>query len=228
MKKYLHFNQDGLKIIALITMTLDHMGKIIFLPTCEPMTLIGRTAFPIFSYLIMLHLYEKKCFQKYFVRLFLFGTLTSVVLVLQNESPNNILWTFFVAIACICLLGKAFLVFEKTAIRNFLNILIFTFCFFVSFGTDYSIFGFCYLLSLYGFFKYKSPLFVMFALVFGGLINPTTLSAAAISIITTGILLMNNPMGRNKRYIRSKWLFYVYYPAHLTLLYALRTAGIVF
>lgn len=228
MKKYLHFNQDYLKLTALAAMTLDHVGKIIFESAYESLTLIGRTAFPVFSYLIMLHLFEKQCYTKYFVRLFLFGLITSVVLILQNESPINILWTFFVAIACIWLLGKDSLFFQTTFLKNVFRILIFIYCFAVSFGMDYSIFGFCYLLSLYGFFKYKTPLFVGLALIFGGLINPTACAQASVSIITTGILLMNNFKGSGKRYIHNKWFFYIYYPAHLSVLYALRASGIVF
>lgn len=228
MKKYLHFNQDYLKLTALATMTLDHIGKILFEPTYEPLTLIGRTAFPIFSYLIMLHLYEKQCFKKYFVRLFSFGLITSAILVFQNEFPNNIMWTFFVAIACIWLLDKVTAVFKNPTVKSIFQMLVFMFCLIVSLGADYSVFGFCYLLSFYGFFKYKTPAFVILALVFGGLINPATAAEAAVSIVTTGILLMNNPKGVDKRYIRSKWFFYIYYPAHLTVLYALRTLGIVF
>lgn len=228
MKKYLYFNQDYLKLIALIAMTLDHIGKILCVPICIQMTQIGRIAFPIFSYLIMLHLFKKRCFKKYFIRLFGFGLLTSTVLVMQNESPNNILWTFFVAIACIWLIDKANAHFKDLNIRLVFQILIFVFCFVVSFGTDYSIFGFCYLLSLYGFLSYKTPLFVVLSLIFGGLINPTIPSAAAISIITTSVLLLNNPNKADKRYIHSKWLFYIYYPLHLSVLYALRALGIVF
>lgn len=199
-----------------------------FEPVCEPLTLIGRTAFPIFSYLIMLHLFEKQCYVKYFVRLFLFGLITSAVLILQNESPINILWTFFVTVACVWLLGKVSSFFKDSFFKDIFRVLIFIYCFAVSFGTDYSVFGFCYLLSFYGFFKYKTPLFVGLALVFGGLINPTAYAQASVSIITTGILLMNNSKGSDKRHIHNKWLFYVYYPAHLSVLYALRASGIVF
>lgn len=228
MKKFLHINQDYLKIFALITMTLDHMGKILFVPVFLPMTLTGRTAFPVFSYLIMLHLYKKQCFRKYFVRLFLFGLLTSILLVIQNVPPNNILWSFFIAVSCIWLFEKATFYSKDENVRLFLQILIFFFCFGVSIGADYSIFGFCYLLSLYGFFKHKSLFFIILSLIFGGLINPTSLVGASISILTTVILLLNHTQANDKRYIHSKWFFYIYYPAHLTILYVLKSWGVVF
>ena len=48
-KGFLNGNQ--LKIIALIAMTLDHIGKML-LPGFTILQIIGRLAFPIFAYMI--------------------------------------------------------------------------------------------------------------------------------------------------------------------------------
>lgn len=45
---------NQLKIIALITMTLDHVGVQLF-PECQMLRIIGRIAFPIFAYMIAIH-----------------------------------------------------------------------------------------------------------------------------------------------------------------------------
>ena len=49
MKKGLTGNQ--LKLIALITMTVDHIGMILF-PSRLLFRVVGRLAFPIFAYMI--------------------------------------------------------------------------------------------------------------------------------------------------------------------------------
>ena len=42
---------NQLKIVALVAMTCDHIGKSIF-PKCEILQIVGRIAFPIFAYMI--------------------------------------------------------------------------------------------------------------------------------------------------------------------------------
>ena len=56
IKKLRYINQDCLKVIALVTMTMDHIGEILN-PTFEDyFRLIGRISFPIFAFLIAFHL----------------------------------------------------------------------------------------------------------------------------------------------------------------------------
>ena len=83
MKKVLtHFD---LKLIALLAMTFDHIGKILnlFYPTSDTISLInyifsiiGRLAFPLFIFLIIEGFYHTHNIKKYFLRL---GILALVI-----------------------------------------------------------------------------------------------------------------------------------------------------
>ena len=42
---------NQLKLIALVTMTLDHIGVVLF-PQAQWLRIVGRLAFPIFAYMI--------------------------------------------------------------------------------------------------------------------------------------------------------------------------------
>ena len=70
LSRRISWNMDTnfLKIIAIITMTLDHVGKIIF-PEIIILQIIGRVAFPVFAYCIVVGCLRTKDFKKYFLRL---------------------------------------------------------------------------------------------------------------------------------------------------------------
>lgn len=85
MKRILsHFD---LKIIAIISMTLDHIGRmlLLFLPYNDGLsvlsyilTIIGRLAFPIFIFLIIEGFYHTKNIAKYFIRLSLMALIVYI------------------------------------------------------------------------------------------------------------------------------------------------------
>ena len=72
-------NEDVLKIIALVSMTVDHIVQISFHDSKAIWlsNTIGRLAFPILGFLIMKHFANAKqhIFQKYCSREMLFGLL---------------------------------------------------------------------------------------------------------------------------------------------------------
>ena len=51
MKKIRFLSGNMLKVIAAITMTVDHIG-VIFFPSSNILRIIGRIAFPIFAFMI--------------------------------------------------------------------------------------------------------------------------------------------------------------------------------
>ena len=90
------FALDGtaLKLIALVTMTVDHVGYFLF-PEIEVLRYIGRLAFPIFAYMIgegCLHTHD---LRRYFVRIFALGVFCQVFEVAFDGSWYlNVLLTF--------------------------------------------------------------------------------------------------------------------------------------
>lgn len=231
------FNQDLLKIIALTTMTCDHVGKILFEPICVLLTQIGRLSFPIFAYILILHLYNKQNYRQYIDRLFVFGLITQIVLWPFTGFANNILWSFLLVVVCIHLLQEISFRIRPKGIRITLYVLMVICCLIVSVPLDYSFLGFAFMLSLYGLFKYKTALFVILTLIFSMLMNGDTGTDVTISLLTTMLLLLSTtgmpiqtyfPQMSQKRLIHDKWFFYIYYPAHLVVLYGLKAMGILF
>lgn len=74
---------DTLKIIALLTMLIDHMGAIFF-PDEMLWRTIGRIAFPIFSWQLVEGYVHTSSRLKYGLRLFLFGCVSQIPYMYMN------------------------------------------------------------------------------------------------------------------------------------------------
>lgn len=97
----LKISGTALKIIALISMTLDHIG-LILLHDYEPFRIIGRLAFPIFAYMIAEGCRYTRHKLKHFLMIFLLGVGCQVVLWTVNRSLHQgILLTFSLSILLI-------------------------------------------------------------------------------------------------------------------------------
>ena len=232
MKKILNIpiNQDILKIIAIITMTVDHIGyifpNILF---CESLRLLGRLSFPLFVFLLTFNLSQKDLFKKYISRLLSFALISSLTLfhfknALNEILPLNILWSLLLGVVSIYGIDKANQSISIKFIKHCTYFYIAVFSLFLSTLTDYKYFGLLYILSMYAYFKSKDFVFILSSLALGYAINMHISTASAtISTLTTLILLL--PFKRNnkqKRFLKPWWLFYAYYPIHLAILYAIK------
>ena len=224
IKKLRYINQDCLKVIALLTMTIDHIGSIL-IPTCDFLRLIGRTSFPIFAFLIAFHLSKHNLFQKYLKRLFIFSILTTIILMpFIPIFPLNILWTF--SLALIALYGIQYIQ-KRHKAETFLKYI--STCFIIYIGgilsilTDYPLFGFFYILTLYNWLKTKRFLWCELSLILSFLMNINLgITAGVISLLTTFLLIIQKIPPKNAiRFLKPWWIFYAYYPAHLIILYVL-------
>lgn len=100
---------DTLKIIALITMLIDHIGYLL-LPQFFILRIIGRISFPIFAYYLALGATRTKQPKRYALRLLLFGFISQIpynLMIHQTplsfEDPNiffTLLWGLM-AIYCL-------------------------------------------------------------------------------------------------------------------------------
>lgn len=68
-------NTSWLKIIALITMTCDHIGKMFF-PKITILQIVGRIAFPLFAYCLAVGCIYTYDIKKYASRLLLFAIIS--------------------------------------------------------------------------------------------------------------------------------------------------------
>ena len=73
-----------LKIIALLTMTVDHVGLLF---NIEPFRYIGRLALPLFCLMIAEGVIHTKSFKKYVLRLGIMASVISLIIVLTDVVP---------------------------------------------------------------------------------------------------------------------------------------------
>ena len=94
------FGRELLKIIAIVTMVLDHVAEILY-PDLLVLHIIGRLAFPLFAYLIVLGVESTRKPLKYMATLLLFAVISQVPYYLafsiQPYERLNILFSLFLS-----------------------------------------------------------------------------------------------------------------------------------
>lgn len=96
-KKYLFLSESTLKIIAIILMTIDHIA-LFLLPSNSDLQIalraIGRLSMPIFIFMNIEGIYHTRNIWKYFLRLFVLGTIIDIIGIISKYGPGNILIDF--------------------------------------------------------------------------------------------------------------------------------------
>lgn len=100
-----------LKIIAVITMFIDHIGYVVYTGKIPYLNFIGRLAFPIFAFQISEGYIHTKNLKKYFFRLFLFAIISQIPFMLFesifiNEFYLNVFFTLFLGLLSIFIYEK--------------------------------------------------------------------------------------------------------------------------
>ena len=209
---------NQLKLLAMLTMTLDHIGVQMF-PGVLWLRIVGRLAFPIYAYMIAEGCAHTRNRRKYLLQMAGLALLCQLVYFFAMGSLFQcILVTFTLSIlliyACdtgsrpltaLALLGVAFV---TVALPRLLPG--------TDFDIDYGFFGVLVPVAAYlGETRREKLLFTAGALValawsFGG-IQWYSLAALFPLALYGG--------QRGKR--RMKWLFYLYYPLHLAAIYGI-------
>lgn len=211
-----------LKIIAAVTMFIDHAGLILF-PQYRIFRIIGRLAFPIYAYCIAEGFRYTKNRKKYFLRVFILGLLCQIVYtVVERDLYFGILLTFSLSIALMAIQEKAIegirskqycwsgLYFLSVCAVFLLTRLI---------EVDYGFFGIM-LPVVTAIFSDKPRRLVMFSgmllllSVLFSLGGGTTQLYSLLAIVP--LILYNGKQGKYKL----KNFFYIFYPAHMVFLYA--------
>ena len=209
---------NQLKLLAMLTMTLDHIGVQMF-PGVLWLRIVGRLAFPIYAYMIAEGCAHTRNRRKYLLQMSGLALLCQLVYFFAMGSLFQcILVTFTLSIlliyACdtgsrpltaLALLGVAFV---TVALPRLLPG--------TDFAIDYGFFGVLVPVAAYlGKTHREKLLFMAFTLAalawsFGG-IQWYSLAALLPLALYSG--------QRGKR--RMKWLFYLYYPLHLAAIYGI-------
>ena len=208
-----------IKIIAIISMTIDHIGLII-MDDYTPFRIIGRLAFPIFAYFISEGCFFTRNIKKYFMQLLLVGVISQIIYTSSTgEWYLNILLTFSFSILLIYLFDKLKEYHNGTVYSCIVLLVAFFIIFFleeVNVNFDYGFIGIITPLVIYNApTKQKKILCLSLILVLMS-INFTGNYVQFFSLFSIPILYLYN--GERGKY-NLKLFFYLFYPVHLGVLH---------
>ena len=219
-------SNNQLKIIAMISMFIDHLGLQIF-PGETIYRIIGRIALPIFAYMIAEGCKYTRKRWLYLVKILGLGLICQVVyFIVDNGSLyQGILITFSLSIGIIFTIDK-FLSSNKPITKICMGFIL-TILGFISIGfpiifekqgfvIDYGIIGILMPVLIYYAKGKTNKLRVLFMIIaFRGLISG---GIEHFNILALPFLALYNEK-RGK--LKMKYTFYIFYPLHLVLIYVL-------
>lgn len=221
-----NLDTDFLKIIAIISMTVDHVGSAFF-PQYPVFRWIGRLAFPIFCYCMTVGMLYTRDIKKYLIRLAVFAFLSQPVYVLAFNADRfweeftslNIFFTLFVS-----LLGLWS--FREKKWWLFAAVVLALMC--INF--DYAATGLILMLIFY--LCRNKPWLgaLLYVLSYLPALNcypddPLALTVAGHAIGFEIFCILAAPLiflNTNTKIKISKWFFYAFYPLHLLAIYIVK------
>lgn len=238
-------NSNIIKIIACISMLIDHMGLLLF-PDIEIFRIIGRTAMPLFAFFIGEGCLYTKNKLRYFLTVFSLAVLCQTVYEI-NESASgihgelylNILFTFSLSIivCSVYLLLKSSAA-QKSGIKTTLMTVLFLFVLFavtlfdnftesskaltgINVDLDYGLAGVLLPLSAVIFRdRYQKLLSFTIALSLFSYYMYGISYYALFALFAALILCFYNGKRGSKK---GKYIFYVFYPLHLVILHLINS-----
>ena len=203
-------NTFTLKMIAIITMLIDHIGHVLF-PEVMILRIVGRVSFPIFAYLLAEGFVYTRDVKKYMLRLGIFALLSEIPYDLAimgsvlEFSHQNVFFTLFIGVLVLYLMSQVKNIILQYAVVA-AGILV---CCLLH--TDYSNIGILLIFIFYVFRERKIEKLLIVGLIFIGLTSGLQLYALlALPLLA----LHNRELGP-----KMKAFFYLFYPSHLLILY---------
>lgn len=227
--KRLTCNINFLKLIALVSMTIDHTNTIYFGGKYPLLTAIGRLAFPLFIFILVFNYhYHTRNPRRYLGRIFLFALISQYIYIIAfNTFRLNILFTLGVGL----LLIHNFRGMRKEKIPFFLLFLLWIYTQYYQPKVEIE-FGLEGLLLIYSFSLYlikRTNIFLgmvlvlLFDLNFGGLDFNSILFSLS-TLLTIPVVLLSNRIDWKLSFVfRHRLIFYLYYPLHLSVLVIVRS-----
>ena len=228
-KPYQILDGTALKLIAMLSMVVDHVGDLFF-PGLLWMRMVGRLAMPLFSFCIAEGWAHTRDKRRYLLRMGLFALISEVPFDLAFEGAvgfghQNIMLSFFLALLALRLFdrlrgeadaetgrfppGRTLLGLLAVGAAAALALLL---------RADYSLFA---VLGVFLFYVFRSA-------------HPLLRSGVGVAFLAltrtmgfyraTGLSFLPLALYNGRRGRGLKWLFYVFYPGHLLLLYFLKLA----
>ena len=239
-----------LKLIACITMMLDHVGYLMQsygignYDTANLLRLIGRIAFPIFAFLIAEGFKHTRNVVFYTGRLLLAGLISEIPYnlcfhkSLIYKPSLNVLFTLAAALVAL-IFADMCLKSSKKEVRFLFALPIFAACYFADkFGMDYGYWGIILIFLFYlidGDSVQKKllllPVILLFAarrviesFIAGSVLSDWNKMQLFALLAFLPLALYNGKVGnaksKNARKVK-QYLFYLFYPVHMLLLYVI-------
>ncbi|MBQ9443890.1 MAG: TraX protein [Lachnospiraceae bacterium] len=216
-----------LKLIAVVTMFLDHIGSVFF-PGTLWLRYVGRLAFPIYCFLIVEGFLHTRNLKAYMWRLFAFALISEIPFDMAfygkvfDVKHQNVFWTMLFGLMAISLMSLISL--ENMILESALRLLIAA-PFAVTaqlIHTDYRWVGVYLIAVMYVFHDLQ---FVMAGCVSFLMLPVFTNALEYVGIISLiPITMYNGRRGYAKGTMGKviQWTFYILYPVHLIIFTMLR------
>ena len=246
VKKNIRLNTDTsfLKLIAIVTMVIDHLGAVMF-PQYRWMRVVGRIAFPIFCYCIASGCIYTRDIRKYALRVLVMAMLVQPLYVTAMNHQTRMAFDWAHNFFRLDLIFRHYYMDTHLAIHFtlFMGILliwslqekkyiataaVFAVCWYLQSSLDYGMYG-VYLIVLFWALidrPLTSFLWVAAYMAWYGLptLRMKLWPVERVNIYVQLYALMALPLIYipTKTKIRvNKWVFYLFYPAHLAVIYLL-------
>lgn len=223
-----------LKLIAIITMTLDHTSYLVY-GHLSWMNFIGRIAFPIFAFQISEGFIKTHNPQNYAKRLLIFALISQLPytwfrILFFNDVELNIIFTLILGLASIIIyntfstpkkdISKSIALSYK--LIGLMCVLIIALCS-QKFNFDYGFYGVFIIFLFYVFHNKKlfmnlSVIALTFIFYLPNLIATNFHYKVILLFLCSLIPLIFINLYNGKKGKNYKWLFYIFYPVHLLIL----------
>ena len=230
-KSGLPLNTFVLKIIACVTMLIDHIG-FMFFPTYTSFRIIGRIAMPVYCFLMAEGAYYTKNKKKYLGRMLLFAALSEIPF--NVAVSGKIFYAGYQSVMITLLLGLICIFFaqamkERIGNRWYLlpSLVVFVLAGWAAefLSTDYGYLGIMMILAFY-FFRDKPILKALSLILISSVVymlraHITTVPVQIFAILALiPIFLYNGKKGVSGKFVQ--YAFYAFYPVHLLILDLIR------
>lgn len=230
-------NSNHLKLIAIIAMTVDHAADLIFPgfqshPVALVLHIIGRLTAPIMWFFVCEGFFYTKNLRKYLLRMGIFAVVSHFAYCFAfgiNMVPfssgvfnqTSVIWPLFWAIVALWLLNSAtmFKPWQKFLLLMLINL--------ITFPADWSCIAVMAIVFMYsnrGNLK-KQIGWMMFWVVIYAVVSFFCVDKL-YAVVQLGVILvyplLSQYNGQKGKANWMKWLFYLYYPAHLIIVGVIR------
>ncbi|NMC57425.1 MAG: conjugal transfer protein TraX [Eubacteriaceae bacterium] len=206
---------DFLKALAAIAMLVDHTAILSVFAGTEIYTImraIGRIAFPIFAYYIVVGFINTHNLKKYLTRLFICAVISQIpyTLYFKNYLDLNVIFTFLIAAAVLYFIKIQW---HYTAVVIAILPVCIEILFHISF--NYSIYGIITVVIFYLFREnpYKIGIVFFIVTLIFSIYNKNPIQMFAV--LSVPLIFIKPPINVKM----PKYFFYYFYPIHLMVLY---------